>query len=144
MAAPAYFDTSALVKQYVDETGAAAARQLLRRHRIVSSRLAPLELMSALSRRRAVAEISAVQWERVVRDLQSDRAHWDLLAVTEAVLTRAEKVVQATRLRSLDALHVASAQVSSSLVGLRLPFVTADARQRDAAMQLGLDVVWVE
>jgi predicted nucleic acid-binding protein len=132
------------VKQYVDETGAAAARQLFRRHRIVSSRLAPVELTSALSRRRTASQISAVQWARVVRDLQSDRAHWELLAVTDAVLARAEEVVRVTRLRSLDAVHVASAQLSSTLVGVQLAFVTADARQRDAAIHLGLEVVWVE
>ncbi len=120
------------------------ARQLFRRHRIVSSALAPVELTSALSRRRAASEISAVQWARVVRDLRSDRAHWELLAVTDAILTRAEEVVRVTRLRSLDAVHVASAQLSSTLVGVTLPFVTADARQRDAAVQLGLEVVWVD
>jgi len=144
MAAPAYFDTSVLVKQYVDETGAATARQLFRRRRIVSSALAAVELTSALSRRRAASQISAVQWARVVRDLQFDRTHWELLAVTDSILARAEEVVRMTGLRSLDSVHVASAQLSSTLIGTTLSFITADARQRAAAVQLGLDVTWVE
>ena len=51
----AYFDTSVLVKRYVREDGSMYARALMRRHRVVSSAVAPLELLSALTRRRGRA-----------------------------------------------------------------------------------------
>lgn len=143
MAAPAYFDTSVLVKQYVDEPGAAAARQQFRRHRIVSSVIAPIEILSALSRRQAMAQLTAPSFSRIVNDLRVDRAHWELLGVNESVLSRAEALLPATRLRALDALHVASAQLAATMAGTPFPFITADTRQRAAAEQLGLDVIWV-
>jgi hypothetical protein len=43
-------------------------------------------------------------------------------------------------LRTLDAIHLASAALASE-EGLRLPFVTADGLQADAARAAGLDVV---
>jgi predicted nucleic acid-binding protein len=141
---PAYFDTSVIVKQYVEEPGTPAAQSLLRRHRIISSALATVELTSAVMRRRAAGQISTSQWARTLRSVQIDRAHWELLAVTEAVIARAEEVIRTTHLRSLDALHVASAQLCSTFSGKPIPFITADVRQRTAAATAGLDVVWVE
>ena len=139
----AYFDTSVILKQYVDEVGAAVARALFRRHRIVSSAIAPVELISALSRRRTTGELATPLLGRILRDIQADRAYWDLVAVDEALLKRAEELLLITRLRAPDALHVASAQIIRQVSSIRLPFITADARQRDAAEQLGLGVIWV-
>ena len=41
-----------------------------------------------------------------------------------------------------DAVHLAAALTFQSTAGLRVPFVTADARQRDAAEPSGLPVFW--
>ena len=43
-----------------------------------------------------------------------------------------------------DAIHVASALVLADEFGRRVPFLTADARQRAAAAAVNLEVVWVE
>jgi hypothetical protein len=60
------------------------------------------------------------------------------------VLNRAEEIVQGTvPVRALDALHVASLTIFQAAAGIRVPFVTGDSRQRDAAAHLGLDVNWI-
>jgi predicted nucleic acid-binding protein len=141
---PAYFDTSVLVKQYVAERGSRVAQSLVGRYRILSSALSLVELTSAATRRRVAQQIVHAEWERFLRNLQTDRVHWELLAVTDMVIARAEHVVRATGLRSLVALHVASALLGSPLSGRTLPFITADAPQRVGAEQLGLEVIWVE
>ncbi len=41
----------------------------------------------------------------------------------------------------LAAIHLASLMTFQSAAGI--PFITADARQREAATHLGLGVVWV-
>jgi len=46
-------------------------------------------------------------------------------------------------LRSLDAIHLASLLTFQTASATRIPFVTGDDRQRQAAAQIGLDVVWV-
>ncbi|PTL35822.1 hypothetical protein CLG94_08695 [Candidatus Methylomirabilis limnetica] len=45
--------------------------------------------------------------------------------------------------KTLDALHLGSARPFQAVTGSRIPFITADIRQRDAARRLDLTVVWI-
>jgi predicted nucleic acid-binding protein len=140
----AYFDTSAIVKRYVDEPGSAQVRKLLWEHRLLLSAIGPLELVSAVCQRRAAGLMRPAVAERILADIRTDRAYWLLADVSEPALQLAEQLVHTSRLRSLDAIHVASAVIARSVSGEALPFITADTRQRSAAVTAGLDVVWVE
>jgi len=139
----AYFDTSVLVKNYVTEAGSPRARELLSRYQFLSSFITPVELMSALTRRRSTGEIRADEMPALLARAREDRTYWKLLDVSQAVLNGAEEIIQSTRIRTLDALHVASLINFQAISDIPVSFVTADARQRDAAKQVGLDVVWV-
>lgn len=146
MAAPwAYMDTSVLLKRYLEESGAAEARRHLRRYRVVSSAITPVEATSALWRRRVVGDVADVDLQAVLRRLTEDRSHWEFVDLTTDVLDRAEQVIQRTGVRTLDAVHLASALTIQAANGRRRPsqFITSDARQRDAAAGLGLQVIWV-
>lgn len=140
----AYFDTSALVKRYVRERGSAQVGSLLRRSDLLSSAITPVEVLSALWRRKRNGDLSEENLSATLSRVQSDRLRWELVEVGGAVLGRAEEVVQRNvAMRALDAIHVASLMTFQAAAGMRVPFITADSRQRDAATQLGLDVVWV-
>lgn len=144
MPAPwAYFDTSVLVKRYVREPGSTRARALLRRHRFLSSAIAPAEVMSALCRRGAAGDLAQRDLMTILSRIQRDRAYWELVEVSPLVLSHTEDLVQKTALRTLDALHVASALVFQAASGFRIPFLTGDARQGETAERLALDTVWV-
>lgn len=67
-----------------------------------------------------------------------------MIEVGPIVLSHAEELVEKTGLRTLDALHVASALSFQAAVSLTIRFVTADIRQREAAEALSLNLVWVE
>jgi predicted nucleic acid-binding protein len=140
----AYFDTSALIKRYVRERGSTRVVSLLHRHDTLSSAITPVEIMSALSRKKREREISENDFAATVSRVQSERKRWELIEAGETVLTRAEEIVQgAVSLRTLDAIHVASWMVFQAVSSIQIPFVTGDGRQRDAANSLGLDVIWV-
>lgn len=146
MAAPwAYMDTSVLLKRYLEESGTAEARQLLRRYRVVSSAITPVEATSALWRRRALGDVAEADLLAILRRLAEDRSHWEFVDLTTEVLDRAENVVQRAGVRTLDAVHLASALTIQTANGRRrqAQFITSDARQRDAAAGLGLRVTWV-
>ena len=49
-----------------------------------------------------------------------------------------------TDVRTLDALHIASAVMFQAASGLTIPFITSHATQRNAAQATGLTVIWVE
>jgi predicted nucleic acid-binding protein len=140
----AYFDTSALIKRYVRERGSTRVVSLMRRHELLSSAITPVEVMSALSRRRRDRELSEEDFAATASRVQSERIRWELVEVGETVLNRAEEIVQGTvPMRALDAVHVASLIAFQAASSIQIPFVTGDGRQRDAANYLGLDVIWV-
>ena len=140
----AYFDTSALIKRYVRERGSTRVVSLMRRHDLLSSAITPVEVMSALSRRRRDRELSEEDFAATASRVQSERIRWELVEVGETVLNRAEEIVQGTvPMRALDAVHVASLMAFQAASSIQIPFVTGDGRQRDAANYLGLDVIWV-
>ncbi len=146
MAAPwAYMDTSVLLKRYLEESGTAEARQLLRRYRVVSSAITPVEAISALWRRRALGDVAEADLQGILRRLAEDRSHWEFVDLTTDVLDWAEQVIQRAGVRTLDAVHLASALTIQTANGRRrqAQFITSDARQRDAAAGFGLRVTWV-
>src|SRR5439155_8404011 len=87
--AHAYFDTSVLVKRFVDESGSARARALSRRYRFLSSAIAPAEATSAVSRRRAAGDLSEPDVADILERMARERRTWELVAITSLVLSRA-------------------------------------------------------
>ncbi len=139
----AYFDTSALVKRYVREPGSQKLRGLLRRYKVISSAVMPVEAQSAFRRRQVSGDLTAQDLQAILGQFQKDRAYWDLVEVTPEVLANAEDLVRRTPLRTLDAIHVASVLTIERAAGFRFAFVTADAAQREAAAGLLLELVWL-
>ena len=62
----AYFDTSVLVKCYVAEQGTPEAVNLIGRHGVLSSALAPIEVTSALRRQEATGGLTRRQRDRAL------------------------------------------------------------------------------
>jgi predicted nucleic acid-binding protein len=141
----AYFDTSALVKRYVREPRSLQVRTLLRRYHFVSSAITPVEIASVLRRRMREGDLSEENFAASVRRVRQDRLRWELVEVSSVVLDRAEELLQGVTppIRTLDAIQVASLVVFQSASQMRIAFVTADLRQREAATQLGVDIIWV-
>ena len=123
-----YVDSSALVKLAVREPESAALRHYLGRHRpLVSSALARTEVVRAL----------LPLGPDAVRRGRDVLARVGLLRVSDRVLDAAGLLAPAD-LRSLDAIHLASAeQFGSDLRG----FVTYDDRLATAAAGRGLRVI---
>lgn len=135
----AYCDTSALARRYIDEPRRAELQRLIARRRIVSSVLLPLELQSAVARRVHQGKLATVAQPRLLERIAQDRQYWTLVDLADA-MSAAESLLEAHRVRTLDAIHVASAQVFASQIRSDLIFVTADRRQEQVASSVGLRV----
>jgi predicted nucleic acid-binding protein len=125
-----YLDSSAIVKLVQREAESEALRRFLRRHRgdeRVTSALARVEVV------RAVMPGGTEAMAQARRQLA--RLHQINLDIE--LLDRAATVVPGTLLRTLDAVHVVSAQLLGS--NLRA-VVTYDRRMSDAAVATGLPV----
>ena len=139
----AYFDTSALVKNYVQEAGSTLVRELLARYEFVSSAIAPIEIHSAVRRRHRQGEMSRQSYASILSRVKQDRLFWQLVEPVPQVLAKAEEIVAAYNVRALDALHLASAIIIQDSIETMIPFVTADDRQLSAARDCKLEVIAV-
>jgi uncharacterized protein len=142
--APAYFDSSVLLKRYVREKGTDRALALMQRHLIISAALAPLEMRSALRRLVFEGGLPAKAFNAMLKRIQTERQKWDLVAISTEIVDSAERLTVDLNIRSLDAIHLACAVACQSRLSRDLPFVTADVRQRDAARSLALETVSIE
>lgn len=124
-----YLDTSALVKLVFEEAESAALAGWLGAREVVpkiSSEVATIELLRTCRRRAAATEPDARQ---LLRGL-------DLVPLSADVIERAA-LVGPSELRSLDAVHLASALSLADGVDA---FVAYDVRLRAAAETAGLPV----
>jgi hypothetical protein len=133
-----YCDTSAMAKRYVREPGRATLMKALARRRVVTSVLMPVELHSAFSRRVRDGTLATAALPRLFERVAADREHWTLVQTTTEVLAEAETLLETHPLRTLDALHVASARIFERRMRVPVLFVSADARQLAAATREGL------
>ena len=141
----AYFDTSALIKRYVNEPGRREVLQLLRKHDCVISAVLPVEVRSALRRRVAEGTLDASRIPAILKRFTADRAFWTFIEVSREVLTAAETLSAAHPLRALDAIHVASAQLfATHIVSPAFTFVSAGVRQTTTAAALGMTTRHIE
>jgi predicted nucleic acid-binding protein len=136
----AYFDSSAVVKVYVQENGRATVLRLLRLHEVVVSAVLPVEIRGALRRRAEENAIESSRLSGALSQLAADREQWNVLAVSTEILARAEEIVANYAVRTLDAIHIASAKEFAERLQSRVPFISADHRQVVAAAAVGLTV----
>jgi uncharacterized protein len=120
-----YLDSSAIVKLVVAEPESRALRAHLRRRKpLLSSALARTEVVRALLPAGAIA---MARGREVLRRL-------DLIRINDRVLDMAG-TLEPAQVRSLDAIHLATAQLLGEDLG---QIITYDDRMADAARSLGL------
>ena len=129
-----YVDSSALLKRYVDEPDSAVVGRLL-----LSDPVVVTSWVTVVEVRRNLARLLTGSASRDAKEqFASDLDAFAMVAVDEVVCRSAAQIGEQLGVRSLDAIHLASAQ---RLVIPALPFVTFDLRQAQAARSLGFTVL---
>lgn len=136
-----YLDTSWLVKLYVDEGDAGAVERVVSVEApVLVSDLSYVEFHSAVARRRRDGSLAARTATVVVSRFRREWLDRGRIAVSHDVVMRAAELVAKHPLRSLDALHLASAIVVADGAPDPLHFGAADERLVAAARAEGLVV----
>jgi predicted nucleic acid-binding protein len=131
----AYVETSALLAALLEQD--ASARDTLRQpQRRVTSALTFVEAYRAVVRARVGGRLTPSQERRVVRNLQTFAARCDVMSITDDVLDRAGRPFPVEPIRTLDAIHLASAEALGEAPQL-VTMLTRDARVRANAQALG-------
>lgn len=134
-----FFDSSALVKRYIDEAGTAEVLAWCdTATELALSVIAVPELVSAFRRLVREGRLTEMQYAQLKADLRSDLADALLCETSPQVVQRAIDALEVAPLRGMDAVHIGGALVCGADV-----FISADARQGAAASHFGLRVVAV-
>ncbi len=130
-----YIESSALLAAIL-EREAAAMRAVRARGRRVTSMLTITESQRALIRAHATRRIDAKQMRAASRALRIFAARCDLVSVTDEVLLRAGRTFPLEPVRTLDAMHLATAETLGENPAL-VTIITRDQRIRENAAALG-------
>ncbi len=126
-----YVDSSALLKRYVEEVGSDVAEEYLSADpTLTTSWVTVVEVRRNLARLLGGSDLINAQAQFSV-DLDA----LAMISVTEDIATAAGDIGETLGARSLDAIHLASAQ-RLRIDGL--VFLTFDLRQAQAARSMGL------
>ena len=136
-----YAESSAVLAWLLDEEAAGTVLGLLNGEQlIIASDLTLIECDRALHRATALKELTEADAADRRAHLAAVSSHWTLLRIGPEVVERTRQSFPGLPIRTLDAIHLASVLLARAAVpGLML--LSLDTRVRDAAVQLGIEVV---
>ncbi|MGA9350850.1 MAG: type II toxin-antitoxin system VapC family toxin [Anaerolineae bacterium] len=141
-----YFDSSALVKRYVAETGTDWIRRLCALgagHTLYTVRISGAEIIAALFRRTRMGTLAVADAQAAATQFKADlRNHYQIVEVTEQLIDLAMTLAEKHGLRGYDAVQLAAAlelQAARAALSLStITFVCADDPLNKAAKAEGL------
>lgn len=134
------FDASALFKRYSGEAGVLRVLQLQAQATEVTAAVhCKTEVASALTRQWREGSFSDAEYDRMLTAIQADFDELTVMPLSAQAERNAIAAMRVATLRSMDALHIGTAQAAR--VDL---FVTADKRQAIAAQAMGLKTELIE
>jgi predicted nucleic acid-binding protein len=136
-----FFDSSALVKRYAQETGSdwiVALTEPSAGHSLYIARITAVEVVSALSRRQRGGSISESDASTAMAAFRHDLTHqYRVIEMTPSVITQAMELAETHGLRGYDAVQLSAAlvvqQMRETLRLSALELVSADRDLNDAA-----------
>jgi len=136
-----YAESSAVLGWLLDESSAADVRRsLVAAEIIVASDLTLIECDRVMLRAAALGELTEAEAADRRAHLTAAASHWQILRIAPEIVERARQPFPGEPIRTLDAIHLASALVArTAIAGLTL--LSLDDRVRKAGKKLGLDVI---
>ena len=133
-----YAESSGVLAWLLDESPSGVVRQLLiEAEAVVASDLTLIECDRVLLRAAALGELTEAETADRRGYLSAAASHWHVLRIGPEIVDRARQPFPGNPIRTLDAIHLASALVGRATIpGLEL--LSLDDRIRKTARRLGL------
>lgn len=140
-----YFDTSALIKRFVEEKGSALVQSMVQSgEAVATAKIAYAEVFAGLTRKMREGNLAEVQYDLACRQFETDWHAYIRVELNDDLLFLARDLIRRHGLRGFDAVHLASALVLSGAIDEEVSFAAADRRLLRAAAAEGLRAVNVE
>ncbi|MGH8317589.1 MAG: type II toxin-antitoxin system VapC family toxin [Steroidobacteraceae bacterium] len=136
-----YAESSAIIAWLLNEDSTAEVlRHLAAAESVLASDLTLIECDRVLWRAAALGELTEAEAADRRANLTSAAAHWHILRVAPEVVERCRQPFPVEPIRTLDAIHLASALLGrGAIAGLKV--LSLDDRVRKNAAALGFDVL---
>jgi hypothetical protein len=143
-----FFDSSALVKRYVNETGTVWVSSLLHPaadHRLYIARITGVEVVSSITRRESAGSLSRQDAATALTHFRHAFIHsYNLVEISGPLVSEAMSLAQTYTLRGYDAVQLAAVlELYHQRLSNGLPtptLISADAALNMAAIAEGLAV----
>ncbi|QPM67336.1 type II toxin-antitoxin system VapC family toxin [Atribacter laminatus] len=138
----AYFDTSALIKFYIDEKDSDLVKETVKSSEVVfTSKISYVEMFSVFSRIKRDQAITENDYRRILKSFIVDWESYAVIEITNRILNISSQLFEFYPLRSLDALHLGSALFTQKEVDEDIAFVCFDNRLWKAAKEENFKVI---
>jgi uncharacterized protein len=142
-----FFDSSAIVKRYVQEQGTNWVSSITSDSKVNSiylARITEVEIVSALARRLSSTPLGIVTNPAIIQFVYNFNSDYKIIELTPSLLEHATTLASSRRLRGYEAVQLASALALNKVlqeVGIdSLIFVSADSELNTVASIEGLKV----
>lgn len=136
-----YAESSAILSWLLGEPSEEIARSILKdAESVVTSSLTAVECSRGLARARALGRVSDAGELAALRLLDVAESSWDVHDLSDQVMSRARAAFPSEPIRTLDALHLATALIFREALG-DVCLLSFDERIRDNARALGITVL---
>jgi len=133
-----FFDTSGLIKNYIDETGTDKVVEILNKSdRIYVAETTYLECISTLRRLSVNNLINEDQYLILKKEIKTDFSYFSIISSNE-INKNAELMIERYQLKTLDSIQLGSALFEKGVIDL---FVCSDNKLLNAADYEGLKIL---
>jgi predicted nucleic acid-binding protein len=140
-APPLYAESSAVLSWLLGEgEGPAVRKQLASSALVLASDLTLIECDRVLIRAVSARQMNEAQAADRRRRLAQAAGHWTIFGLEQEIVDRARRPFPREPLRTLDAIHLATAIIARSVVP-EVRLLSLDQRARASGRELGFDVV---
>mgnify|MGYP002633967314 CR=1 FL=1 len=131
-----FLDSSAFAKRFVEEAGSPEVDALCQSaDELCLNVLSAPEVISALNRRKREGRLGRQEYVKIKERLLLEVREATIINLTPEVVSLSMKVLETAHVRTMDALHIASASLCHAEL-----FVSGDHRQVAAARSMGLHI----
>jgi predicted nucleic acid-binding protein len=140
-----YFDTSALVKRYVEETSSREVEALFEEENTIlgSVIIAQVEMAAALQKAIRLGNASEALLPEIWQDFLDDWKSFTRIQVSSSLVEKASQISFTHKLRGYDSLHLAAACLWQEKLALPVTLATFDRELWLAGQEAGVEV-WPE
>jgi len=134
-----YFDTSALIKKYIEENGSQNVDKLfLSADQVLVSAISEIESMSTLKRLLVEKEISDNDFDLIKNEIKTDFSFFSIIGLDSDIIETSIEIIGKYQLKSLDSIQLGSALCNKDQIEY---FISCDTKLLKAAQKEGFKII---